>query len=141
MVFVLCLFSGIVSAGDTIVAFHDDRNKTLCSFKVELAITLKEQAQGLMYRKFLEQDRGMLFVYSDEEIRSFWMSNTYIPLDMIFINDELRVASIYSFAQPFDETVITSCTPAKYVLEINAGKAEHCGISIGSKAVFKNIFP
>lgn len=132
-------FCNIAYAEDRIVTFYDNSGKTLCSFKVELAVTLEEQAKGLMYRKSLKPDAGMLFIFNKDEMQHFWMKNTFIPLDLVFITSRLDVASIHGNAKPLDETSMTSVLPVKYVLEINAGKADHCKIKIGSKVKFKNI--
>lgn len=131
--------SNIAYAEDRIITFYDNSGKTLCSFKVELAVTPEEQAKGLMYRKSLKPDAGMLFIFNKDEMQHFWMKNTLIPLDLVFITARLDVASIHGNAKPLDETSMASGLPVKYVLEINAGKVDHCKIKIGSKVKFKNI--
>ncbi len=136
---VLLILAGYTWGADRVVAFYSDDGKTLCSFKVELAVTPEEQARGLMYRKSLKRDAGMLFVYSSEAIVHFWMKNTYIPLDMVFINSQHIVTGVHRSAKPHDETAISSGLPVRYVLEINAGRADQCGVKAGSKAAFKQI--
>src|SRR5690606_14750063 len=100
---------------------------------VELADNDKERALGLMNRPSLDQDKGMLFVFDDAQPRSFWMKDTLIPLDMIFIREDGTVLSIYRRAQPHDPTQISSGGPARAVLEINGGQADILGIAIGDK--------
>lgn len=113
--------------------FLDDKGRELCRIKAELAVTNEEQSRGLMFRKDLGPDSGMLFVNSGDEMRSFWMKNTYIPLDMIFINSRNEVRHIHYGAKPLDETAIHSQYPVQYVLEVNAGKAKKCNIRQGTQ--------
>jgi uncharacterized protein len=104
-----------------------------CRFDIEVAVSPKEIAQGLMFREHLPENSGMLFIFSDDEIRNFWMKNTLIPLDMIFIDSSLRVVLVHARARPRDEKVISSKEKARYVLEVNGGKAGRCGIASGSR--------
>ncbi len=129
-----------VSAFDRTVTFYKSNGKKSCSFKVELAITPEEQSKGLMFRKHLNPKAGMLFVYHEDDIQSFWMKNTFIPLDIVFINSRFHVVSIHRFAVPGSEVSIVSQLPAQYVLEINAGRADRCGIQAGTKVTFHHIF-
>jgi len=133
------LLCSYVSADDSIVTFYSENMKKLCTFRVELAATPEEHERGLMYRKSLASDDGMLFVFETDRVQFFWMKNTYIPLDMVFINSKYEVTGIYKSAKPFDETTVTSWSPAMYVLEINSGKANQCNIKVGSKVKLKNI--
>jgi uncharacterized membrane protein (UPF0127 family) len=123
------------AASDAQVAamFLDGTGRELCRFKVELAVTPEEQSRGLMFRKNLASDGGMLFVNKGDELRSFWMKNTYIPLDILFINSSNEVKHIQYGAKPLDETSIHSQYPVQYVLEVNAGKARKCNIRQGTK--------
>lgn len=102
------------------------------AIEVELALKNSTRMMGLMYRKKMEQTRGMLFVFPDEELRTFWMRNTYLALDMIFISKDRRVVSVIENATPLTDTQRASEAPAKYVLEINAGLAKTWGITKGS---------
>lgn len=109
-------------------------------FDVELAVTAQEQARGLMYRDSLDKDSGMLFIYPEEKQRSFWMKNTLIPLDIIWIDKDYKVVYINKNAQPCGEGDCPSINPevtAKYVLELNAGTAEQIGLAVGSQLQFK----
>ncbi|MDI9561670.1 MAG: DUF192 domain-containing protein, partial [Pseudomonadota bacterium] len=114
-----------------------DDNKRLCDFRIEIAATPMEQEKGLMFRKSLKKNAGMLFIYDGDEIRFFWMKNTFIPLDIVFIDSKLKVTDIYRSAKPNDETTIPSRAPARFALEINAGMVDRCRISIGNKIGFK----
>jgi uncharacterized protein len=126
-------------AFDRMVRFYKGKGEALCSFRVELAITPEEHSRGLMFRKYLDSNTGMLFIFDDDDIRFFWMKDTLIPLDIIFINSRLEVVDIHRFAKPMDEMTIVSRSPVRYVLEIKGGKADYCGIKKGVKAKFVNI--
>jgi uncharacterized membrane protein (UPF0127 family) len=107
--------------------------------RVELARTGQEHAQGLMFRESLDADAGMLFLYQDEGIRVFWMRNTLIPLDMIFISADLTVAGVVENAEPQTDTQRQVGKPAQYVLEVNGGFAAAHGITADTPVEFRNI--
>ena len=121
------------NSADTTVLFSDSKGKDLCTFVVDLAVTPEEQAQGLMFRKYMPSDSGMLFLNREDAMRSFWMRNTYIPLDMIFVDSRYEVKHIHYGAKPLDETSISSQYPVRYIVEINAGRAKKCHIRSGAK--------
>lgn len=100
-------------------------------FTVELALTPQEQARGLMFREKLPRMGGMLFVYPREANVSFWMRNTLIPLDMIFVDDTGTIVRVHAEAVPLDETPIPAGAPTLAVLEINGGLAATLGIDEG----------
>nr|WP_246731499.1 DUF192 domain-containing protein [Methylocapsa sp. S129] len=103
------------------------------AFSVELARNDAEREKGLMYRRFMPADRGMLFDFKREEPVTFWMKNTYIPLDMIFISHAGTVVSIAANAEPLSERLIPSERPCYGVLEVNGGVAESIGLKPGDK--------
>ena len=111
------------------------KNKEL--FLVELAKNDYERQKGLQCKNFLKKNEGMLFIWSDEDYRNFWMKNTAIPLDLIFINSELEVVEVYFDARPFSEKLIRSANRAKFVLELNAGIFKKLGFVIGNRISFK----
>jgi|TARA_A200000159_G_scaffold164419_1_gene193969 uncharacterized membrane protein (UPF0127 family) len=111
----------------------NDENKTLAEFKIEIADSPYERQTGLMYRDSLEEKKGMLFVFENSEMRGFYMKNTLIPLDLIFINEDYEIVHIYSKATPYETASISSQLPAKYVFEINGGLSEQIGIQKGMK--------
>ena len=92
--------------------------------KVQLAKSESERGRGLMYRREMAMDRGMLFVFSDLSERSFWMKNTFIPLDIIFLDQEGSVVSILKNVPPHTTAPRLSRRPAQYVLELNGGGAD-----------------
>ena len=101
------------------------------SFDVEIADDPESRSRGLMFRRSMADDAGMLFVHKSPREITMWMKNTYIPLDMIFIGDERTVVSIAEDTRPHSLAVISSQVPAKFVLEVNAGLAEKLGIERG----------
>jgi uncharacterized protein len=103
------------------------------AFSVELASNDAEREKGLMYRRFMPSDRGMLFDFKREEPVMFWMKNTYIALDMIFISRAGVVTSIVANAEPLSERLIPSGGPCYGVLELNGGIAASIGVKPGDK--------
>lgn len=101
------------------------------SFRVEIADDVQERAVGLMNRESLPKLSGMLFVYERPQSLAFWMRNTLIPLDMIFVEPNGRIASIKANAIPLDETAIEGGDGLTHVLEIGGGLAAKFGISVG----------
>ena len=103
------------------------------SFAVEVADDAAGRAQGLMARESLDPGAGMLFVYNVPRRVSFWMKNTLIPLDMVFLDAAGRVTAVHSMAQPLDETPIDGGEGVQFVLEINGGLAERLGLGPGAE--------
>jgi uncharacterized membrane protein (UPF0127 family) len=110
------------------------------SFRVELARSPEELAQGLQHRRSLPADAGMLFDFGPERIVTMWMKNTYIPLDMLFIDAEGTVADIAERTTPLSLETIASQVPVRAVLEVNAGTVAALGIRKGDR-VHHPIFP
>jgi len=111
------------SSNDSIIAKLD----------IEIADTDYETQTGLMYRTSMKPNRAMLFIFNDVRSRSFYMKNTRIPLDIIYLDDKKTVVSIQENAKPFDESSLPSKVPAKYVLEVNAGLVQHWLLEVGDK--------
>jgi hypothetical protein len=105
------------------------------SIKVEVAQTSSEQARGLMYRRDMGWNEGMLFTYPEERVLSFWMKNTFIPLSIAFLDDEGRIVRI-AHMKPQDLSSHSSIHPARYALEMNDGWFKKAGVSAGDRAVF-----
>jgi len=105
-------------------------------FKVELAITPQQQERGLMFRTQLAADAGMLFVWPDSRPISMWMKNTLIPLDMLFVTGEGKIAKIIAKAVPEDLTPLSSDVPVHAVVEIAGGEAERQNIHTGDTVQF-----
>src|SRR5262245_985925 len=102
-------------------------------FAVELASTPAEQAKGLMFRRQLPEGQGMLFDFHKEQPTSFWMKNTYIPLDMIFIRADGRILRIAENTVPLSETLVPSGGAVRAVLEVIGGTAKKLGIAPGDR--------
>jgi uncharacterized protein len=102
-------------------------------FGVEMAVTPDEQAKGLMFRRELPEKQGMLFDFHREQPTSFWMKNTYIPLDMIFIRADGRILRIAENTVPLSEALVPSGGPVRAVLEVIAGTAKKLGIAPGDR--------
>ncbi|CAJ38261.1 DUF192 domain-containing protein [Methanocella arvoryzae] len=111
-----------------VVSCDDGRRHT---FAVEIADEPDEHARGLMNRTMLDADSGMLFIFEGNEPHSFWMENTLIPLDMIFIDQEGTIINIHENATPLSRDIIESAGPCKYVLEVNGGTCERKNIRAG----------
>jgi len=106
-------------------------------FEVEVVTTPDTRAQGLMFRKSMAANAGMLFIYPGEQAVSFWMKNTLIPLDMLFLKSDGSIAHIAHNAVPMDETPIDSGAAVKAVLEVNGGTANALGIKEGDRVEYQ----
>ena len=106
------------------------------NFDIEIAETEYETQTGLMYRKSMKEDRGMLFIQPTESLQYFYMKNTEIPLDIIYINSGMKIVSFQKNAEPFNENTLPSNAPAKYILEINAGLSDQLGLQVGDSISF-----
>ncbi len=102
-------------------------------FLVEMAVTDAERAKGLMYRKSLPEGQGMLFDFHTEQDASFWMENTYISLDIIFIRGDGRILRIAENTTPMSRALIPSGGPVRGVLEVVAGTTRKLGIAVGDR--------
>lgn len=122
---------GNVSETAPRVVIHTDNGPA--RFFVELATTPDEQARGLMFRRHMDPDWGMLFVFPQERLQSFWMKNTFLPLDMIFVRADGVIDSIVENAVPLSLEPRASRGRAKYVLELAGGEAARRGIAYGQK--------
>lgn len=107
--------------------------------RVKVARTAAERQRGLMYVRELPRDDGMLFVFPTDEVQSFWMKNTYIPLDMIFIDRDLVVVGVVENAEPHTLDSRSVDEPSRYVLEVNGGWARENGVGPGTKCEFIGI--
>jgi uncharacterized protein len=111
------------------VVSGDQRHK----FSVEIAETPEARSRGLMYRRSMPEDHGMLFDFERSDMISMWMRNTYIPLDMLFIREDGEIVRIAADTEPLSERTISSGEPVRYVLELNAGMSARLGITPGDR--------
>lgn len=105
-------------------------------FYVEVVKTPEQKEKGLMFREALKENEGMLFIFEDEDKYSFWMKNTRIPLDIIWISACRKVVYVSKNNQPQDISPVVPPVKARYVLEINAGLSEKFGIKSGDEVIF-----
>jgi len=109
------------------------------AFRMEMALDPKSQERGLMFRKSMNPNAGMLFDFHQEVMVAFWMKNTLIPLDMLFVRQDGTISTIAANAVPMSMAEIGSAEPIRAVIEINAGRAAALGIAPGAK-VHSEIF-
>lgn len=107
--------------------------------EVEVAATPDARTRGLMWRTELAAGKGMLFLFPEEEMQSFWMRNTLISLDMIFINSRMKVAGIAERAEPRTLTARSVGAPSQYVLEVPGGWSQSVGVTKGSAVEFEGV--
>lgn len=110
-------------------------------FQVEVADSPAKRQLGLQYRRELASDRGMIFLFPEESQQTFWMKNTPIPLDMIFINRDMKIVGIVEQTVPFSLDSRSVNAPSQYVLEINGGLAKRHGIQTGDRVRFDAVAP
>ena len=110
-------------------------NKNI-TFNVEVAKTIEERRIGLMYKKKLLNNEGMLFIFPREKIIQLWMKHTYIPLDVIFISENKVIVDIKKNMEKLSETIVKSKVKSRYALEFNAGLINKLDIEIGDKVLF-----
>jgi len=118
------------------VSFLSTSGDTLSTVEVAVADEDSERNQGLMDIRNLPQSKGMLFIFEETQPRSFWMANTPLPLDIIFVNADKEIVRIHHNTQPFSEKNFSSGEPAKYVVETNAGYCVSHDIQEGGKISF-----
>lgn len=119
---------------------YNQQDSLIVKIDIEIADDEAQTTQGLMYRRTLGEKEGMLFIFPGEEVRSFWMKNTYIPLDLIFLDTNRRIVHIHESAQPRTEASIPSIEPAKYVLEVNEGFSSRYFLAVGDSMHFVRVY-
>ena len=119
------------------LTFQKKDGSYISQIDIEIADNDSKRAEGLMYRRHMEENQGMLFLFPYESIQAFWMKNTVIPLDMIFANKNGVIVTIRKNAVPFDEGQYRSTEPASMVVEVNAGYTDTHGINVGDKIVWR----
>lgn len=113
-----------------------ENDSIIAKLDIEIADDSYKTQTGLMYRNSMEKNQAMLFIFPDEQIRSFYMKNTHIALDIIYINSNKEIVSIRKNAKPFDETSLPSEAKAQYVLEVNAGLSDVWELEKGDKIAY-----
>ncbi|MDO6517844.1 DUF192 domain-containing protein [Zobellia uliginosa] len=119
--------------------FKQKTDSLIASFDIEIAESEYETQTGLMYRKSMKADRGMLFIFPEVAGHSFYMKNTEFPLDIIFIKEDMTIANYHENAQPLNESSLPSQGAVQYVLELNAGLVQNFGIQPGDSIAFTKL--
>lgn len=127
-VLVLTVVLPACSRGDDLITMRVGDHE----FRIEIAATAEERERGLMHREELGPDEGMLFVFPDSALRSFWMKNTIIPLSIAYISQEGRILEIHDM-EPLSLSPVRSRFPARYALELNQGRFDELGITVGDR--------
>lgn len=138
-VFVLLLSFGLEGCRSTPRVVVTTKEGKEVVVRVEVADTPGKRNLGLQYRNELDNGQGMLFLFPAEEIQSFWMKNTPISLDMIFINSRRKVVGIIHEAAPFSTTLRSVAVPSLFVLEVKGGLSRRSGIEVGDMVRFEGI--
>ena len=129
-------------AGDIAFGRGEARIETAAGarlFHVELAETPEQRARGLMFRRSLAPDAGMLFLFPERERPTMWMANTWLPLDMLFVAADGRIVHVFANAVPRSRLTISSPRPARMVLELAGGTARRLGIAPGDRLSWRRL--
>ena len=134
------LMVALVEAAPASITFEEsplaiDAAHDRFDFQVEMAVSPAQRSQGLMFRESLEENRGMLFDFGRPQRASMWMRNTYVPLDMLFIDAEGRITQIAANTQPLSDAVVASREPVRAVLELRGGVSAKLGIKPGDRVI------
>lgn len=111
-------------------------DQLITKIDIEIAENEMERVKGLMYRSVLPKSAGMLFIFDQAQAHSFWMKNTAIPLDILYVSQDKKIVSIHKQTKPFSEESIPSLGEAQYVVEVNAGFTDQFKIKVGDKIDF-----
>ena len=121
------------------VSFINNESEVISTVDVAVADDNQERSEGLMNITDLPADSGMLFIFENEQPRSFWMVNTPLSLDIIFVNSTMEIVRVHRNTQPYSQKSIESEAPAKYVIEVNAGYALDHDIREGMRVRFEGV--
>lgn len=113
------------------MTFFSKQNKEIRTIDIEIPDTREEKSRGLMYRHVMGGTEGMVFMNDMSKQHFFWMKNTYIPLDMIFVDEKMQIVKIEKNTIPLSEKLIAVPKDAQYIIEVNAGFCDQQGIKIG----------
>ncbi|MBL1214428.1 MAG: DUF192 domain-containing protein [Ignavibacteriae bacterium] len=119
------------------LTFNTKRSEYISSIDIEIAEDDRGRTQGLMFRKEMKENQGMLFIFTREEYQSFWMRNTEISLDIIFVNSNEEIVTIHKNTETFSDNSYPSTKPAIYVVEVVGGYTSKFGINVGDKIVWR----
>ncbi|MFT6399114.1 MAG: uncharacterized membrane protein (UPF0127 family) [Bradymonadia bacterium] len=132
--------TGTLSDGMPYAEFAGTRLEST-RYYLEVADDAHELMRGLMHRFSMVENMGMIFIFDTDSLRSFWMRNTYLALDMVFVTSEGVVDSFVENAEPRTDTPRRSAGPARFVIELNAGEVARMGLEAGSTVVLEGLAP
>ncbi|MCK9424646.1 MAG: DUF192 domain-containing protein [Ignavibacteriaceae bacterium] len=118
---------------DGTLTFTDSLNNPITKIDLEIVSSDYDTQLGLMFRRSMEMNQGMLFIFPEQETRSFWMRNTYISLDMIFVNADKKIVTIHKNTKTLSDQSYPSTEPAQYVVEVVAGFADKYSLKVGDR--------
>ncbi len=124
---------------DGVLTFIDSTGNTMAKIDIQIANTEFDRQLGLMFRKSMSENQGMLFIFPEESVQSFWMRNTYISLDMIFVNADKKIITIHKNTKILSDQSYRSTGPAKYVIEVDAGFSNRFNIKVGDSVNWSKI--
>lgn len=119
------------------LSFTDSKGQFSQRIDIEIADDDEQRTTGLMFRDKMDEDQGMLFIFDSEVPQAFWMHNTILSLDIIYVNSKMEIVTIAKNAKPYDDKSLPSIKPAQYVVEVNAGYCDKFGIKEGDKIVWR----
>lgn len=125
-----------VKEGEVTFLSKNDRRQ-LAKIDVEVASNPTKRNQGLMYRSYMDEDKGMIFIFEREEMQAFWMKNTILSLDIIFIDSKGVINTIHKNTAPYSDKSLPSKVRSQFVVEVNSGYCERHGISEGDLIEYK----
>ncbi|MBM4159692.1 MAG: DUF192 domain-containing protein [Ignavibacteria bacterium] len=120
--------------------FLDAQRKLIVAIDIELALDEQTRELGLMYRDRMGENQGMLFVFDTAAPRSFWMKNTILSLDILFVDAENRIVTIHKYTKPYSEESYPSTSPAQFAVEVNSGFTDKHGIRVGDFIDWRGFF-
>jgi uncharacterized membrane protein (UPF0127 family) len=121
------------------LTFNSGAGEYISQIEIEIAEDDQHRAEGLMFRVDMKENQGMLFIFPESRVQSFWMENTFISLDIIFTDADGKIVTIHKNTEPFSRKSIASDEPAKYVVEVLAGYTDMHKIKEGDKIVWRRI--
>jgi len=139
MFFLLSLWMSLLACRSLPRVIISTQSGKELALNVEVADTPAKRELGLQYRRELGEEQGMLFLFPFEGVQSFWMKNTPLPLDMIFIGSDLKIVGIIHQAVPFSTTSRSVPAPSRFVLEVQGGLSWQKGIEVGNSVRFESI--
>lgn len=119
------------------LSFTSSDGKFLDGIEIEIADDDEQRATGMMFRNKMSEDQGMLFIFPNEIPQSFWMKNTVLSLDIIFVNSQMEIVKIHKNTTPYSEQSYPSLKPSQYVVEVIAGYCDKYGVKEGDKVVWR----